>query len=53
MSDYRVQMCQITGVVFYTTMFVNDIFVGIREDSGVRLERFSCRRTYRHMSSKQ
>ena len=45
MSDYRVQRCQITEVVFYTKLLVNDILVGIErilDYAGVGLERFGC-----------
>ena len=43
MSDYGVQSCQITEVVFYTKMLVNDISVGLErilDYAGVGLERF-------------
>ena len=45
MSDYGVQMCQITVVVFYTKVLVNDILVRldrILDYAGVGLERFDC-----------
>ena len=43
MSDYRVQRCQITEVVFYTKLLVNDILVELErilDYAGVGLERF-------------
>ena len=42
---YGVQRCQITEVVFYTKVLVNDILAGLErilDYAGVRLERFSC-----------
>ena len=44
-SDYREQRCQITEVVFYTKVLVNDILVGLErilDYAGVGLERFNC-----------
>ena len=43
MSDYGVQRCQITEVVFYTKLLVNDILVRLErilDYTGVGLERF-------------
>ena len=47
MSDYGVQRCQITEVVFYTKVLVNDILVEVKRIlgvcvycAGVGLERF-------------
>ena len=48
MSDYGVQRCQITEVVFYTKVLVNDILVGLErilDYAGIGLERFVCKRT--------
>ena len=45
MSDYGVQRCQITEVVFYAKVLENDIVVGferILDYIGVGLERFDC-----------
>ena len=45
MSDYGVQRCHITEIVFYTKVLVNDILVGLKrilDYAGVRLERFGC-----------
>ena len=45
MSDYGVQRCQISEVVFYTKVLVNDILVGLErilDYAGVGLERFDC-----------
>ena len=56
MSDYGVQRCQITEVVFYAKVLVNDILVGLErildyagvglerilDYAGVGLERFNC-----------
>ena len=44
-SNYGVQRCQITEVVFYTNVLVNDILVRLErilDYTGVRLERFNC-----------
>ena len=43
--DYGVQRCQVTEVVFYTKVLVNDILVGLErilDHAGVRLEKFNC-----------
>ena len=45
MSDYGVQRCQNTEVVFYTKVLVNDILVRLQRTldyTGVGLERFDC-----------
>ena len=45
MLDYGVQKCQITEVVFYTKMLVNDIWVRLErilDYAGVGFERFDC-----------
>ena len=45
MSDYGVQRCQITEVVFYTKVLVNEILVRLEtilDYAGVELERFDC-----------
>ena len=45
MSDYGVQRCQITEVVFYTKVLVHDIMVGLErilDYTGVGLEGFDC-----------
>ena len=45
MSGYRVERCQITEVVFYTKVLVNDILVRLErilDYTGVGLERFDC-----------
>ena len=44
-SHYGVQRCQITEVVFYTKVLVNNILVGLEDIldyTGVGLERFNC-----------
>jgi len=44
-SDYGVQKCQITEVVFYLKVLVNDILVGLErilDYTGVGLETFDC-----------
>ena len=44
-SDYGVQRCQITEIVFYAKVLVNDILVGLErilDYTGVGLERFNC-----------
>ena len=46
MSDYKIQRCQITEVVFYTKVLVNDILVGLErivDYTGGGLEKFDCR----------
>ena len=43
--DYRVQGCQITEVVFYTKVLINDILVGLErmlDYIGVGLDRYDC-----------
>ena len=45
MLDYREQRCQITEVVLYTKVLVNDILVRLErilDYAGVGLERFNC-----------
>ena len=46
MSDHGVQRCQITEVVFYTKVSVNDILVRLErilDHTGVGLDRFDCK----------
>ena len=45
MSDYGVERCQNTEIVFYTKVLVTDILVGLErilDNTGVGLERFDC-----------